>query len=1592
MRRVTRQCHVKRSMPERMAFCVVFAFILLHASGALALEPLVAIHVSENTLALESIPAAGATPRFSGTTGFEWWTSEWRYGVMPESMKEAMASEGIPFVEVSDADIAAGQLLEVDGTPRYPILISLAAEAIADSEIAPLRNYVAAGGFLFVGSSSFTRNPDGTTRGDFALAAEMGVHMLDPSLLNWGINDSLTRLADHRLVDHIPPGTLVWGMPEHAEEIPLGYSPSHIVHDDHFVFEVATDPGTTVLANGATGPLLATRSFGSGQFIYHSPMQPLVGHGVADAGMYAYLIYRKAIEWAFENAGSPIIKLSPWRFDHNAAFIVRHDFENFPNAIRSIESSAAFEAAVGAKGDYYFSTGTLREEMPDIDDVVLSIRRAVSDYGATIGSHNGGLRNPRNPGLVISDFDYWHWGPDEALDVSIPGYASGRDYALESIELSFQDIEGWLAGVDNGRPGCGVADDCPRIWASPYFNSVRDESYEMLGEVGAVVSSKGERKIGMLPHWTLSYSQPATRFFHVSMPASDWYVGPEIPGAIEWGHTIGSMQAAVDFYYDRGGMINFYGHIPSASGNIMGQYVLYSVAKPNMWLTNAVEVMDWWVLRSGIAVTPSFSVAGNNGSAQAAVVGSVDPGTAIEVEFPGMSTEELSTATVLIDGLAAAPSEYRIVGNTIKVLVGTAASFVEVQFATQATASEIWTQTDWSGGAGQALWFDEARYDSAVDLDDSIGGEVAPLSNVVELFFDDFTQAAGGPIAPWVSAMGTWAVNGNALQGSGPTNEYAYAYVPSTPEWTDYMVQADVQFPAGSFGGGIGGRVDEVTGAHYGAWVYPDGSAGGSNVLKLWKFRGWNDIGAGIPMQQVSLPSVGTGFHTLQMVFIGNRIMVYYDGQLRIDVTDNNFDGAAPYMSGGVSADWWTWSLPYTITVDNVFVDAIGTETTSGVLLSSAFDGGDGVQWQTVSWDVTGGSPADVCLQTRTADTAIDLATAVWSACHLNGDPVESQDRRWIQYQLALTPADASNPPRFEEVRFSFLPNTTGGALPSIGTLSPGSVVEGSPGFSLTINGSNFTADSVVQWNGLDRVTTYISPMQLTATITATDVAVAGTALVEVFDPTSGLLSNTQPFAIVSSDNPIPTTTGITPSEATAGDAGFTLTVNGTDFIPGSIVQWEGADRVTTFVSSTQLSAAITATDLATAGTALVSVFTPAPGGGASNSQMFTVNTNDNPLPTTTGINPSSVTAGAPGFTLTVSGTGFVAGSIVQWEGLDRTTTFVSSTQLTAAITASDVAAAGTALVTVFSPAPGGGASNAQTFTIETNDNPMPSTTGLTPSAATAGAGAFALTVNGTGFVPDSIVRWGGSDRATTFVSATQLSAAITATDVAAAGTALVTVFSPAPGGGASNAQTFTINESGGPATFEDDFTRDPGTPNPLSPWMASMGTWTVAGGELQGTNVANEYAYASLASAPQWTDYTVQGTVRMPRRPLGGGIGGRLDPTTGAHYGAWIYPNRSPGGPNMLKLWKFLSWTDIGAGIPMAEVNLPTVNTEPHDLRLTFTGNRIQVYFDGVLMIDVTDNNFEGVAPYASGGISIDWWTWQPAKTIVIDNVTVSP
>ena len=85
-----------------------------------------------------------------------------------------------------------------------------------------------------------------------------------------------------------------------------------------------------------------------------------------------------------------------------------------------------------------------------------------------------------------------------------------------------------------------------------------------------------------------------------------------------------------------------------------------------------------------------------------------------------------------------------------------------------------------------------------------------------------------------------------------------------------------------------------------------------------------------------------------------------------------------------------------------------------------------------------------------------------------------------------------------------------------------------------------------------------------------------------------------------SGPNAVPAISILSPATAAVGGANFVLTVTGSQFVPGAVVQWNGVNRTTQFVDSGTLSVDIPASDVAVAGTAKVRVVNPAPGGGPS--------------------------------------------------------------------------------------------------------------------------------------------------------------------------------------------------------------------------------------------------------------------------------------------------------------------------------------------------------------------------------------------------------
>ncbi len=387
---------------------------------------------------------------------------------------------------------------------------------------------------------------------------------------------------------------------------------------------------------------------------------------------------------------------------------------------------------------------------------------------------------------------------------------------------------------------------------------------------------------------------------------------------------------------------------------------------------------------------------------------------------------------------------------------------------------------------------------------------------------------------------------------------------------------------------------------------------------------------------------------------------------------------------------------------------------------------------------------------------------------------------------------------------------------PTITSLSPTSATAGGSTFTLTVNGTNFLSGASVQFNGTGLTTTFVSATQLTATVASTLIASVSSASVTVINP-GGNTSTASSFPI---NPPTATITSLSPASATAGGPSFTLTVNGTGFLPGAIVQWNGTDLVTTVVSGTQLTATVSAGLIVSVSTANVTALNN--GGSPSTAATFNISP---PTPTITSLSPTSATAGGAAFTLTVNGTGFLSGAVVRWNGTGLTTTFVSTTQLTAAVPANLIVSSSSANITAVNT--GGSPSAAATFNISP---PTPTITSLSPASTTAGGSAFTLTVNGTGFVSGATVQWNGAGLTTTFVSTTQLTAAVPANLIASVTTASVTAINT--GGSPSTAATFTIS--------------------PATPIITSLSPTSATAGGSSFTLTVNGTGFASGATV-QW-------------------------------------------------------------------------------------------------------------------------------------------
>ena len=434
---------------------------------------------------------------------------------------------------------------------------------------------------------------------------------------------------------------------------------------------------------------------------------------------------------------------------------------------------------------------------------------------------------------------------------------------------------------------------------------------------------------------------------------------------------------------------------------------------------------------------------------------------------------------------------------------------------------------------------------------------------------------------------------------------------------------------------------------------------------------------------------------------------------------------------------------------------------------------------------------------------------------------------------------------------------------PTIASVSPSSIVAGAPASSITVKGVNFVAGtgtgssfvpgSLVNLGGVAVAVITGTTTQIVATLPLQ--AGTGTLNLTVLNGTE--VSQPIPIVVVG-----PTILSVSPNSIAAGTNGTSITVTGTNFVPGTsagttvktfsnnsnvYLNGSGSPLTATAVTSTSITATVLAASMNAVGT--LSLVVQNPGGAATSAIAVPIG-----APTITSLSPASAGAGtvASGSTLavTVNGTNFVTGgsnpSKVYWAGTGQTTTYVSSSKLTVAILGSLLAATPSQIVTVQN---GSVASSGTTFNVS-----GPTISSLSPSSALVGSATFTLTVNGANFVSSSVVSFGGTALTTHFVKASQLTATVASTLFATA-TALqgVTV---ANGAATSTAVNFAV----GPTIAT------------LSPALAPAGSapFTIT---VTGTNFANA-SQVVWAGTPLTTNYVsaTQLTAAVTSTQLGTG------------------------------------------------------------------------------------------------------------------------
>ena len=417
----------------------------------------------------------------------------------------------------------------------------------------------------------------------------------------------------------------------------------------------------------------------------------------------------------------------------------------------------------------------------------------------------------------------------------------------------------------------------------------------------------------------------------------------------------------------------------------------------------------------------------------------------------------------------------------------------------------------------------------------------------------------------------------------------------------------------------------------------------------------------------------------------------------------------------------------------------------------------------------------------------------------------------------------------------------------------------------------------------------------------------------------------------------VPTLTSLSPNASGAGAPTFTMTVNGTNFvgpinipgltIPGSQVQWTFGSLVTplttTFVNSTQLTAAVPGALLAVAGTASVTVVQPSY--ATSNALPFSVL-----APSISAIVPATAAAGSSTVALVVNGANFVLNATFQptvwWNGATLISSFVNSGTMTAAIPANLLTTPGVYSVQVTNP--GGAGSNTVTFSVL-----APTIASLSATSLPAGSPAFALTATGANFLSGSQISFRGTALAATVGgNGTTLTSTVPASLLTAPGVVNVQVVNP--GGALSNVVTFTV----------------------VAPSLASISPATVPVGSAAFTLAVTGASFVSGAQVS--VNSTALATTFVSSNSLTAAVPANLVAATGQCNVQVANPGGAPSNTLPLSVVGptigSLSPASIPAGSATFALAVSGVNFVPGS-QVSFDGNQLATSFASSTLLNAT-------------------------------------